>query len=69
MSYEMCERCHTIKAFICHNCGARLHPYYSGTLSGGGIAPWWHDDDDSIRCEGGSIHGPTSREPMESMKT
>ena len=73
MAHEKCERCGTIKAYICHNCGARLHPYYSGTLSGGGVAPWWRDDEDEMRCKAdipmdpckGLLHYPTSQEPSD----
>lgn len=64
MTYEKCERCGTIKAYLCHHCGARIHPYYSGTLSGGGVMPWWRDDDDSMKC-GEVLHYPTSQEAQE----
>ena len=60
--WEKCSRCGTIKAFTCKDCGKRIHPYYSGTLSGGGIAPWWHDDEDEIHCDEGVLHHPISED-------
>ena len=64
MEFEKCERCGTIRAFTCHNCGTRIHPYYSGTLSGGGVVPWWYDDDDIMNsCDEGHLHYPIGQEP------